>query len=153
MNTSVYSKCHVLVLFIAVSLVVHIAQAADVHPAEREIPFSRYRPNVDFERRSEMLGRSQSDQTCDLEALVGLPDEYSKALSAFTESVLAAIDAVPITRRRFYHNENHDGIYPLNCNPVYEYDVRVPVLILPSPSAVELFSRSTVGPISIGRSC
>lgn len=88
--------------------------------------------------------RPLSDSGLDLTALEGMPQAYIDAMSEYSEAILMAIRAEPLTRKRFYHDAiPGDPIYPFSVNPVYDRDVVIPVVIVPRPNVVVNWSGST----------
>ena len=112
-------------------------------------------PMVDVEHRVQPLDKSLGNDICDLNALVGMPDDYRQVLLEYTQAVLMENDAAPLTRKKFYHQDRqgfdengskgYHGFYPDDANPVYDRDVVVPLVILPRPDAVNQWSTSTEG--------
>ena len=105
---------------------------------------------VDPERRRQQLGSEADDTLVDITAFAGMSEHYSGAEYKYLESTFSTINAVPITRRRYYHearerDPTREGTpYPDSINPIYDRDVVVPLVILPRPDAVRRWSTSTV---------
>ena len=117
-----------------------------------DLSYKRLSPTQDIEKRQERLDHDTSGDACDLTSLAGMPEGYGHALLKYTEGTLAAIGAMPLMRRHFYHvkdiNAPGEGRltprnYPLDVNPVYDRDITIPVVILPRPSAVSTWSKSS----------
>lgn len=100
---------------------------------------------VDPERRTETRSEVQ-DESLDLTALTGMPDDYRRNVVDYVELALDKLQVEPLIRKRYYHVDRFDwnkySPFPDDANPVLDRDVRIPVLILPRPETVENWVRS-----------
>ncbi len=117
-----------------------------------ERSYKRLPPVVDPEHRIAPLDATSSNEQWDLTAFTGMPDKYKEAILDYTQAVFTEIGAIPLTRRRFYHQDRRGqkispGVswdpYPDDANPIYDKDVAVPIVALPRPDAVNQWSAST----------
>lgn len=108
---------------------------------QNEPSYTQVVPVPDVERRQERLGSLSADCRVDLTAFAEMPEDYSKAVSQYAESVLSDVSAEPVMRRRFYHQQvghitAQRDPYPDGVNPVYDRNVVVPLVLLPRPNVV-----------------
>lgn len=114
-----------------------------------DLRYKQLVPVQDPERRREQLGSDTNEKRIDMTALTGLPEPYSDVVSEYVESVISAIKAAPIKRRRFYHQEidptSETHPYPDGKRLITDRDVIVPLVVLPRPDVVRQWSASPAG--------
>ncbi|MEJ7591979.1 MAG: hypothetical protein WKF77_10550 [Planctomycetaceae bacterium] len=108
--------------------------------------YKRMPPVVDPERRTEPIGEAP-DESLDLTALAGLPDDYRQIVVKYVESALDQLQTAPLMRERYYHVDrsggNGDRRFPDDANPMLDRTVPVSLLILPRPESVRNWVKST----------
>lgn len=111
---------------------------------QTDLLYKQVVPVRDPERRLQQLGNVTDDKLVDTTAFAGMPERYAEVVSTYTESVLSAINATPITRQRYYHKDR-DGEaarFPDYVNPIRDRDVVVPLVVFPRPDAVRTWAAS-----------
>ncbi|HEY4263371.1 MAG TPA: hypothetical protein VGM98_24625, partial [Schlesneria sp.] len=71
------------------------------------------------------------------------PEEFIIAMSAYVGEIREALEAPSLMRPRYFNKRiPGEAIFPASCNPVYDRDVTVPLLLLPRPTQVAAWSAS-----------
>ncbi|MCY2967063.1 MAG: hypothetical protein NT069_26080, partial [Planctomycetota bacterium] len=87
----------------------------------------------DPERRREPLVDRSSDTTLDVSAFNGMPKSHVAAVREYIDAVCAAIQAEPVRRKRFVHQDNPDSrrnvAFPDDANVVADRDMVVPLVV------------------------
>jgi len=108
--------------------------------------YKRMPPIVDAERRTESLGEAP-DESLDLTALAGMPDDYRRIVMEYVEATLDELKTAPLMRERYYHVDRFNGNtfrrFPDDTNPMLDRKVPVSLLILPRPESVRNWVKST----------
>jgi hypothetical protein len=138
------------VLFVVLTVGGALMLAGCGSAPQQDSSYKQVMPPRDTERRQQPLGSATEDNLLDVTAFVGMPESYSEAASKYVDAVFSAIQAEPIKRQHFYHENRRlpelplvSSIpYPDGANPVYDRDVIVPLVLLPRPDAVRTWSAS-----------
>lgn len=107
-------------------------------------------PVVDPEHRTEHLDDALRDETLDLSAFVGMPDEYRDLVSEYVRTVCRDIDTGPLMRKRYYHQNgarkdkySTRDPFPDDANPIFDGEIMVPLAVLPRPEVVNKWTTSS----------
>jgi hypothetical protein len=77
----------------------------DPQDRDADLAYKRLPPTLDPERRAEQLGDTWRDDPLDLTALAGMPDAYRSLVAEYVQTVCNEIEAQPLKRRRYYHED------------------------------------------------